>query len=83
MKVTVNLEDITFSRTNCHKFIRYVSESKDSIICPETNFIDYIRKDNPEVKVYTEDYISEYCKQLLDIAKAMYTVNKQSYLVHT
>ncbi|GJQ72045.1 hypothetical protein Trydic_g3146 [Trypoxylus dichotomus] len=78
IKVNVQFMDMEFSRASCHKFIRYISESKDSIICPETNFIDYVQVSDTlqDVKVYTLDYISAYCKQFLEVAKTLYMVRK-------
>ncbi|KRT86820.1 hypothetical protein AMK59_1414 [Oryctes borbonicus] len=77
IKVNVNFLDIEFSRTSCHKFIRYISESKDSIVCPETEFLYHVKKwdSTKAVQVYTLDYISAYCKQFLAVAQRVYMVD--------
>lgn len=64
--------DMEFSRSNSHKFKRYISESRD-YVCPEVEFIDYVEKICPEtdVKVYTLDYITAYYKQFIEISKKL------------
>lgn len=78
IKVNVNLDEMSFSRINAHKFVRYISENKDSILCPETSFIDFVTKYDEKVdtKVYTVDYINAYCKQFLEVAKSVYSVRR-------
>lgn len=72
VSVDVKLPDIHLSRSNVHKFHRYIAVCSDNRTSADKKLISHIKKikdDESESKVYSYDFILYYLNQLTDTIK--------------
>ncbi|KAF2879293.1 hypothetical protein ILUMI_26885 [Ignelater luminosus] len=75
VSVEVKLPDIYLSRSNVHKFHRYIAVWGDNRVSSDKKIVSHIKKinqdDENELKVYSYDFISNYLNQLTDTLKKL------------